>query len=173
MTQDTNVIVEVSEILGSFDLEEINEMITSQISSDDNNDNFGNIIIDHFRPLWYKYKEVMKSGDEDIRQEAESRFNQICNTFISAIAEKYNISIDSEWVNTNDKNLCAITIALYSFFILDIKMNLCYTLYNYIITNIDDLNSTFEAARNKKDAATNSFKKIYKTGILHHYCKYL
>lgn len=157
--QDTNVVLEVSDIIGSFDIEEIGAMIKAQITDSDNNDDFGIIIVDHFRPLYIKYKEAMSSGDEDVRNEAEERFDNICMIFLESIADKYGITIDYDWVNQNSERLHSLTIALYSFFVIDMKVNLCYTLYNYIITNSNDLNMTFDSAKSKRDAATNSFKK--------------
>ena len=77
------VIYEVSEILDTFNLEEITKLLQNQI---DSNDNVGTPV-DHFKPLYYKYQSIMNTEDntDEVKEQAKTKFMDICNIFLSLI----------------------------------------------------------------------------------------
>lgn len=163
-------IVEVSEILDAFDLNEITDLVKGQINDNNNTDDIGAIITDHFKPLFYKYKKLValnedretlirKGVDEEVYQEAIDRFNKICWIFIDAICKKFNLELDEDWVSEKPKNLIGFTLALYSFFIIDFQQNVTYVTRNYLIQNLEHVYEVFESCKMKKDASTLVNKK--------------
>lgn len=150
--------MEVSDILETFNIAEISLLIRDQINGDE--DNFINNRTDHFMPLYYKYAMLTKYDlEEDIVNEAEHRFFSICEVFIEEICKKFKLQLDPEWMALKNSELPAITIALYTFFILDFTQNVYEVILNYIMKNHELVYKTFEDLKNKKDASTLSNKK--------------
>ena len=114
------VIYEVSEILDFFNLQEITKLLTSQIQIDSSS----SIITqssDHFKPLYYKYQSIMntESNSDEIKEETDKKFMDICNIFLNLICNKYGIDIDETWKDDHYADIPALTMALYSFFVFD------------------------------------------------------
>lgn len=153
------VISEVSEILDTFDLEEITNLLQSQVNSDEDDGILG---VDHFKPLYYKYQSIVNTNEnsDEVKDTAKQRFMDICTIFLSIISKKYNISIDSNWVDDNYNNIPGLAMALYSFFVLDIESNIYDVCLNYIKKNQEFIYESFEDRKNKKDAATLVNKKL-------------
>ena len=99
----------------SFDEENLTDIFKTQIIS---NDRYIDIQINHLAPLYIGYKKVMniKSISDEDAENLKFKFENICMTIIKFICKKYNIEIDTEWLQTNLRNLPAITMCLYQFF---------------------------------------------------------
>ena len=153
------VIYEVSEILDTFNLDEITKLLQNQIAS---NDDMGTREVDHFKPLYYKYQSIINTDEnsDEIKDGAKQRFMDICTIFLSLISNKYHIDIDSTWVDDNYNNIPGLAMALYSFFVLDIESNIYDVCLNYIKKNQTFVYESFEDRKNKKDAATLINKKM-------------
>lgn len=153
------VIYEVSEILDTFNLEEITKLLKDQIDSNDDNWSNG---VDHFKPLYFKYQSILNTeqNPDEIKDEAKERFMDICMIFLSLIKKKFNIEIDPVWLDDNYNNIPGLAMALYSFFVLDIESNIYDVCLNYIKMNQSFIYESFEDRKNKKDAATLVNKKI-------------
>lgn len=153
-----NILIEVSNILDTFNIAELSILIKEQIRDD--TDDFTNITTNYFKPLYYNFAKLTKYDlDEDIKRDAEDRFFEICQVFIDEICKKYNLQIDPEWVSSKYDDIPAITLALYSFFVLDFVQNIYEVTLNYILDNSDLVFKTFEEMKNKKDASTLTNKK--------------
>lgn len=153
------VIYEVSEILDTFNLDEITKLLKSQI---DSNDDMGTQVVDHFKPLYYKYQSILNTDEnpDEIKDSAKQKFMDICEIFLSLISEKYHINIDSTWIDDNYNNIPGLAMALYSFFVLDIESNIYDVCLNYIKKNQTFVYESFEDRKNKKDASTLVNKKL-------------
>lgn len=153
-------ILEISEILYEFDSAEINEIIKSQISSDDPDESL--ITLDILKPLYVKYSEIYNTEtDETLKEQLKTNFYQLCLLFINNIAKKFDIEINEGYINDNYENIPSITIAMYSFFILDLKSNISYAILNYIYQNIKLLADTFNNLKDRKDSQSIYYKKIF------------
>lgn len=152
-------IIEVSDILETFNIAELTYLIKNQINGDI--DDFVNNSADHFRPLYRTYAKLSKyeTIDEDVRNEAEDRYFKICRVFLEEIFTKFNIELDSEWLTAKESSLPSIAIAFYSMFVIDFVKNLYEVVLNYIASNPKLVYETFEDLKAKKDAATLNNKK--------------
>lgn len=153
------VFIEVSDILDSFDLAEIQKLISEQINTNYTSDEY-TPTIDFFKPLYYNYAKLSKYDiDEDTRKQAESKFYMICFSLLRAILSKFDIEIDHDWLSDHYSDIPGITIAFYSFFVLDFNTNLYELLVNYINTNSVEISKIFESLKIKKDASSMSNRK--------------
>lgn len=159
-------ILEISEILGSFDLTEIEFFVNSQILGDEDISAPYSDTVDHLHPLYLNYRELIDSIDDpEIILAINDRFEQVCNIFLSAIKKKYCIEVSEDWINLHPNSLAAVTIALYSFLVLNHQDNVEEVLYNYIITHKEELYNNFESLRGKKDASTLLNRKSYDSSM--------
>lgn len=155
-----SVLIEVSDIMDSFDEEQMSKLVHDQIYNYDNSDASGDIVTDHFKPIYFKYISLNNyEMDDDVKVMAATKYAKICNMIVDEISNKFNFTIDKDWYNSSEKNMSAITLALYAFFVLDIKSNLTYILHEYINRNFEALYKNFEDCKNKKDASTLANKK--------------
>lgn len=156
--------LEVSEILSSFDLVEIQQFVNDQILGDEKVSAPTQDTTDHFHPLYLDFQNIISNtDDEDVIKIVNQRFEAICDIFLNAIEKKYCIGISEDWRSNHPNDLGALTLALYSFFVLDHQDNLEEMLYNYIINKKDTLYSDFETLKQKKDASTIINRKAYPT----------
>ena len=154
--------LEVSEILSSFDLNEIQSFVDDQILGDENVSAPTQDTTDHFHPLYLDFQNILShTDDEDVIRVVNQRFDAICDIFLKAIEKKYCIGVSDDWRSDHPNDLGALTLALYSFFVLDHQDNLEEMLYNYILDKKDKLYSDFESLRQKKDASTIINRKAY------------
>lgn len=155
-----NVFMEVSDILDSFDIDEINKLIQEQINPDYSEDVYTDMQTDYLKPLYYNYAKLAKYNlDEDTRTEAENKYTSICMAFLNAILDKFHMTIDTNWLSDHYTDIPAITLAYYSFFVLDFTTNIYEILVNYIDKNTDEILKTFDGLKVKKDASTMTNKQ--------------
>jgi len=154
-----DTMMEVANILESFDEENLYEIFKSQITSDDG---YTDLQINHLMPLYNSYQRVMNLAgiDEDDKEVIRTRFQNVCLSIINFICSKFGIEIDMNWVETNYGKLPALTMCLYQFFVLDIFYVILKSLNNYISKNIDDLFNAFADSIQSKDVSTATNMKI-------------
>ena len=154
------VIYEMSELLDSFNLEEISKLLNSQLQITETDMTIQSV--DHFKPLYYKYLSIVNTEENssDIKEEAKTRFMDICNIFLSMICKKFDLGIDETWKDEHYEDLPGFTMALYSFFVLDLTNNIHEVCINYIKNNKNYIYEAFEEKKKKKDASTLVSKKI-------------
>lgn len=157
MTQ--TIIEDVSEILSTFNLEEISDLLRKQVNLSDEDNPLQ--MADYFKPLYYRYRSIMDTDEnpQEYKDETQRRFIEVCNLFIDLICERFNLTIDETWRFDNEANLPGLVTALYSLFISDIVSNLQEVCINYINKNKKEIFQVFEERKNKKDAATLVNKK--------------
>ena len=157
-----DTMMEVANILESFDEENLREIFKAQIID---NEGYTDLQINHLAPLYSSYQRVMniEGIDEEDIEKVRIRFQSICMSIINFICSKYNIEIDINWVETNYGKLPALTMCLYQFFVLDIFNVVLKSLNNYISKNIDDLFNAFSDAIQSKDVSTTTNMKIMDT----------
>lgn len=155
------VVTEVSDILDMFNIEEISKLLDQQITIDNESEILSHQI-DHFKPLYYKYKRIMETeeNDAEVKESAKERFMTICFLFLSKLCNKFNITVDDTWKDDHYEDIPGFTMALYSFFILDLPSNVYDVCLNYLKANLTYIYNTFEDKKNKKDASTLVNKKI-------------
>ena len=156
-----STIEEVSEILETFDISEISDLLRKQI--DLKEDSMGVIRTNYFHPLYVGYRSIIDSEEinGDVKDVATERFTTICNIFIEFICQKFQLSIDQQWKLENQDQLPGLTTAMYSFFIRDLSSNLQEIFTNYINQNKKVIFEVFEDRKNKKDASTLVKKRHY------------
>lgn len=141
-------------------MNELHGLFSEQI--DNPEENYISPVINHFQPLYRNYMllDDMKNEDiEDIKA-ARNKFLDVCKMVINMIEDKFNISIDEEYLNDNTKDLPGICLALYSFFVIDFYNNVYEIIRNYLEKNLVELYDTFqENTFNKKDSVTVSNRK--------------
>ena len=153
--------IEISEIMDSFDLDEVQRLIHDQIEMLDE-DTCENMI-DNFKILYTKYASVQENQDqmdEDDYNYTVARFYKICELFIKEVCDKYNISINEEYLNDHYGDIPRLALCLYRFFVIDFKGNLYHVLLTYIQENMEQIAQAFESAKLKRDASTLVNKKI-------------
>ena len=154
-----DTMMEVANILDSFDEDNLREIFKAQILD---NDGYTDMQINHLTPLYSSYQRVMKleNIDEDDLVKVKNRFNSLCMSIINYICSKYNIEVDINWIESNYGKLPALTMCMYQFFVLDIFHVILKSLNNYISKNIDDLFNAFVDAIQNKDVSTTTNMKI-------------
>ena len=152
----------IEDLLNFFDLKETEKVIRTQIL----NSEYGiTEVVDYYRPYYAKYQEIQVDIDagitEDIVRECKQKAKLIALMFISAISEKFNLSVDEVWLDEMPENeLQAVTLVLYSFFVLNLKEILLEVMTKYIDINHEELAQSFDNnPRNNKDATFGTLKK--------------
>lgn len=148
-----DTMMEVANILESFDEKNLRDIFKAQIIS---NDDYTGIQINHLAPLYSSYQRALKieDVDEDDIMQIRIKFQNICIMVIEFICSKFNIEVDSNWIEMNLNKLPAITMCLYQFFILDIFNIILKSLENYICTNTNALYEVFSGNSEFKDVST-------------------
>ena len=154
-----DTLMEVANILESFDEENLCEIFKSQILL---SDDLTALKINHLTPLYVSYQKVMNTPgvDEDAVAEVKSKFQSVCSSIIQFICAKFNLSMDINWIESNYGKLPAIAMCMYQFFVLDIFYIYLKALNNYISLNIDDLFNAFSDNMQEKDVTTITNMKI-------------
>lgn len=159
--QNDNENLELSEILDTFDTEEINLIIESQITNP-RFDMIGDSSVDQFTPLKTRYEGIIEANeDPDILRDVQNRFLSICDLFLDAIEQKYSIKLDDEWKETHLTDIPEVTAALYNTFVLNFITHIEDVLFQYIMRNRMEIFNLFEDNKNRKDASTISKKKNF------------
>jgi hypothetical protein len=137
-------LLEISSILDSFNIEDIENIIKLQINNNYENDNTSDSMNNNLKPLYITYNNLLKTNlEEDAREITSIKFYNLCNKFLEAIYNKFNISIDKDWISDNIDNFPALTFSLYNFFVLNLYSNLLEFFINYIIKNIKMISELF------------------------------
>ena len=159
--QTDNANLELSEILDTFDTNEISLIVDSQIL-DPKFDMLGDASVDQFSPLKNRYEGIIEINENpDILEEVQARFLSICSIFLDALEKKFSIKVSDEWKESHRNDIPEITEALYNTFVLNFITNMEDILFNYIMKNKMDIFRAFEDHRNKKDASTIAKKKNF------------
>lgn len=159
--QTDNANLEVSEIMDTFNIEEISLIVESQIS-DPKFDMLGDSSVDQFSPLKNRYEGIISENeDPDILLEVQDRFLAICDIFLDAIQKKFAIVLSDEWKETHRNDIPDVTEALYNVFVINFITYIEDVLFNYIVKNKMTIFHAFEDDRNKKDASTIAKKKNF------------
>lgn len=151
---------DISEILDMFDIEDIASLLEKQL---DFSENLSVTMVDYYEPLYRHYAEIMNDDSipEDIKSDAKERFFNLCRVFIKIICEKFNLTIDTDWVIDHEGNLPGLVAALYHFFVKDMIENYQEVCINYINKNRKELFELFEERKSKKDSMTLVNKKNF------------
>lgn len=159
--QIDNENLELSEILDTFDTEEIALIVDSQIL-DPRFDMVGDASVDQFSPLKARYEGIIEENeDPDVLLEVQDRFLSICGIFLDAIETKFAIKVSDEWKETHRNDIPDITEAIYNTFVLNFITHVEDVLFRFIIKNKMEIFQVFEDDRNKRDASTISKKKNF------------
>lgn len=159
--QTDNANLEVSEIMDTFNIEEVSIIVDSQIL-DPRFDMVGDSSVDQFSPLRHRFEGIVEENeDPDILMEVQERFLSICGIFLDAIEKKFSIKVSDTWKETHRNDIPDITEALYNTFVLNFLTNIEDVLFRYIIKNKMSIYQVFEDDRNKKDASTIAKKKVF------------
>lgn len=145
---------DVSEILDSFDIEEISRLLTNQINNDEDiTYTHATTEVNYLLPLHQNYIKLKEANDveEDTMKEAEYKYFQICRFILKEICDKYNLSINENLLENNYADIPKIALQFYHFFILDFNMNLYQVIVNYIMENAKEIIKNFEGMKTKKD----------------------
>jgi hypothetical protein len=145
---------DIANILDEFDPEDIQELISDQISTD-HPTMFHGDNINHFQPFYVKYQQFKVNPDvtEDQMTEITSRFYGICKLIIDAIFKEYELNLDDEWIDNNIARIPALTMALYDFFVIDLPSNIEEVIIGYIADNYTLIWDTFSELQHSKDVS--------------------
>ncbi len=152
----------VAEIMQSLDVGETIQMIKSQIENPD--DDYITPVIDIFQPVYNNYKDLLditETEDPEDISIAKDNFFMICRNIIDAICEKYDMSIDDDYLDDNREKLVGITLGLYSFMIKDFYAVTYEIIKNYFVENMVALYDVFKGISMGKDAVSSSNMKRY------------
>lgn len=155
-----NTVLDVSEILDTFHIDEIRRLIYEQIPLDSEADIYSSENSDYFTPLYQRFIQSAKDIPEDGQTNLSNQFMQICLIYINRICDKFQMRIDDNWLSEHTEQIPAITKALYSFFVLDFCSTLEEMLMKYIYRNKAFLREHFKDLVSKKDSQTLVNKKI-------------
>ncbi len=157
---EPKTIEEVSEILDTFDIEDIASLLTKQL---DLSENLSVTMTDYFKPLHHRYVQITNDDSipEDIKGEAKEKFFNVCRLFIAIICKKFDLTVDTEWMIDHEGDLPGLVTALYCFFVKDIVENIQEVCINYINKNRKKIFELFEERKNKKDSMTLVNKKNF------------
>ena len=160
---DNFELINQNEILDYFSIDEMKRVVNDQILNKTDYAECG-IIVDHLKPMYARYKNIQVDTvagitPEDV-EESKEQFNIICAIFIDAICTKFGIQIDDFWYeNASADDLCALTLYMYTFFVVDFKMVVKNILINYIETHSESIVEMFDANQtNTKGATYNALK---------------
>lgn len=154
-------ILDASEIMDSFDLDDIFSLISDQIPLSYEENMYTAEMTDYFTPLYKEFTKLMRdSVPEEAKTELSTRFTKICLRYIERICERYKLSFSDEWIDDNIHRLPAATASLYSFFILDFKNTLTEVLLKFINQHRDQISDVFKNAYSKKDSSSLTNRKL-------------
>lgn len=159
--QTDNANLELSEILDTFDTNEISLIVDSQIL-DPKFDMLGDASVDQFSPLKNRYEGIIEVNENpEILEEVQARFLSICDIFLDDLERKFSVKISDEWKENHRNDIPDVTEALYNTFVLNFITNMEDVLFKYILKNRMEIFRVFEDDRNKKDASTIAKKKNF------------
>lgn len=155
---NTDILFERSDILSSFNEDEIARLLDEQITNE--YADLASMPVDYFKPLYYKYRTLKEINmDSDLIDEFERKFTRVSLLFINRISKVFRISVDSRWLDDHVQDIPCLALALYGFFVLEVMQNIEDVLHNFIVKNHKMLYDLFEDQKNKKDGSTIIYQK--------------
>lgn len=151
----SEVILDLSDVIETFDVDETARLIEQQLSM--LHDDVCDGMIDNFKLLYTRYADIHNNTGfqlPDVIEEVESLFMEICETFINMICDEFGISMDEVYLDNHRGDLPSIALAFYLFFVLNFRSNLYHVLLTYIQKHMTDIVSQFESMRQKRDSVT-------------------
>ena len=149
-----DTIQEVANILDDFDETMLIDLFRQQIMEEES---FITIPIDRFGPLLQSYQratDLERKADEDDIAEIKQRFQNICTAIIEFIENKFSITVDTDWIESQYGKLPAVTLALYHFFVLDTFYIILGAMNNYIAHNCEEVFNAFSGMDKRRDVTT-------------------
>ena len=151
----------VSDLLESFDLEEIQSIVEAQIVNP-RYDMLGDSSVDQFTPIVNAFTAAINAaGDDDDVKVLSERLTSTCHIFLDAIQERYAICLDDEKREAEDTDIVEVVSNLYNVFVLNNLLHVEDVLYAYIVKNRESIIATFEDAKAKKDASSAAKRRHY------------
>lgn len=153
-----DILIERSEILQSFNIEEISQLVKDQMKNLFTDMN--GIPVDYLKPIYYNYQQ-MKDMDmtEDLRKDLNEDYISTIKVFIQEIENAFAFKINEDYIENNVVDLPSFTLVLYSFFVLEIAKNIEDALHRAIKMDAENLYNLFEDRKNKKDGSTAIYAK--------------
>lgn len=152
-----DILIERSEILEAFNLDEFAILIDEQIGKGSTD---YSCPLDHFKPIYYRYRQLKDMDmNSDLSDDLEQKFTEFCLEIIKRIQNAFNITLSDAWIDIHISDIPAITLVLYSFFILELTKNIEDAIQRFISLNVENLYPIFEDRKGKKDASTNMYMK--------------
>ena len=154
----TDNIQDVAEIVRELDLEEVENILKSQVESQDIVSPFER---DNFIPVYSEYKQIMDDPDVDIsfKNKTTDRYFDICSIFVETIAKRFDLSYDADYYADHKNEFSGLAFSMYRFFILDLYEHTKGVVKEYIEEHLYDISLIYDELKSKKDAATLSNKK--------------
>lgn len=161
---DNYNLIEADDILDYFDIDQMNEIVSDQITNASDYSVTG-VIIDYLKPLYAKYKsiepDIEKGIDYTKMTDCTEKFNIIVLMFTDAICNKFSISIDEFWLdNASDDDKFLLALYLYTFFVIDFKTVITDICTNYIDNNTEALGTMLDSDKTQKSGTYNAILEI-------------
>jgi hypothetical protein len=153
----------IEDVLDYFDIEKTYKLINEQLRGDDASPS--GALSDHLKPLWVKYKSIKPNPNEGIDAAVitavDQRFDAVCRMFIDIISKKYGITVDIGWLDNQSRStIHSIALIMYTFFVLDLEVNIKEVLYKYIVEHSSELAHSFgDNLKSRKDSPYLVLKK--------------
>lgn len=164
MITDNNEInsFDVERIMGDMPIEVIKENILTQI---DDPLSYSSDYADDVYLTLANAKQELDHIDQ-YREDISEEYDKFSLFLLSNVSSRFNLGIDVEVLDSCELNHLAYDC--YRFFIVNLKESLENFLYNYIISNKEELGSMFDSEYKRKDVTTLNMKKscIDKNDIL-------
>lgn len=151
----------VKNLLDEMNVDEYEKILAKQIQNDEGD--YTTPALDHFSELYERYIRTIETEDasEDDMRDLASRFERICQTIILCINGKFDTDVDIEKVIDTEPGLPFVALAMYRFFVLDLKSNLTTIIRRYLESHMEDIYKQFANLDQKKDIVTASNKKYF------------
>jgi hypothetical protein len=146
-------VFDVERIMGDLPIEVIKENILTQI------DNPLLYTSDYADDVYLTLENAKKElGQIDqYNRDISEEYDKFSLFLLSHVSDRFNLGIDVEVLDSQELNLLAYDC--YKFFIVYLKEDLENFLYNYIISNKEELGSMFDSEYKRKDVTTMNMKK--------------
>ena len=153
-----DILIERSEILQSFNVEEISQLVKDQMKNLFTELN--GIPIDYLKPIYYNYQQMKKMDmTDDLRKDLNEDYITTVKVFIREIEDAFNFKIAEDYIENNVVDLPSLALVLYSFFVLELANNIEDSLHRSIKMDVENLYELFEDRKNKKDGSTAIYAK--------------
>lgn len=144
---------DVERILGDLPIEVIKENILTQI---DDPLLYSSDYADDVYSTFANAKEELDHIDV-YREDIEEEYDKFSLFLLTNVSNRFNLGIDVGLLDTSQLTIMAYDC--YVFFIVNLKENLENFLYNYIVSNREELSRMFDSEFKRKDVTTINMKK--------------